>query len=481
MAQYEKLRDYGEELLRSNPGSTVRIDVEPLCNPSSPTRQFRRMYVCLGALKQGFKLAGRPLLGLDGCFLKGPFPGQLLMAVGVDANNGIYPVAYAVVEAETMSSWTWFLKLLGQDFDIDANSYFCFISDRQKGLIPAVSKVFPRCEHRFCLRHIHENMKPRWKGELYKNLLWNCAAATTIQAFEKGMNTIKDEDKALHDWLKEIPAKNWCRAYFSGLAKCDILLNNICEVFNSQLIQGRDKPIITSLEFIREYLMKKHVVVQKLIAKCQGPLTPTATKVFEKIKSDAVHYSVIWTGGSKYQVTTHFNDHQDQRIVNVDDRSCSCRGWDVTGMPCRHAVACIWNMGLHGRGDGVPERWVDRAYWLQTWKDVYACLIDPINGMDMWPKSACPTTLVAPKYHAQVGRPKKKRKKSVVEIDELKGKKKPLEAEVEKLSEQIPTTGKMPRKGNSLTCKLCKEKGHNKRTCRNKPGVGQSQQSEHVP
>ncbi|XP_022024860.1 uncharacterized protein LOC110925200 [Helianthus annuus] len=220
--------------------------------------------------------------------------------------------------------------------------------------------------------------------------------------------------------------------------------------------------------------MKKHVVVQKLIAKCQSPLTPTATTVFEKIKNDAIHYSVIWTGGSKYQVTTHFNDHQDQRIVNVVDKSSSSRGWDVTGMPCRHAVACIWNMGLHGRGDGVPERWVDRAYWLQTWKDVYACLIDPTNGMDMWLKSACPTTLVAPKYHAQLRRPKKKRKKSVVEIDELKGKKKPLEVEVEKLSEQIPTTGKIPRKGNSLTCKLCKEKGHNKRTCRNKTCVGQS-------
>ncbi|GJV35245.1 hypothetical protein Tco_1407722 [Tanacetum coccineum] len=39
-------------------------------------------------------------LGLDGCFLSGPFPGQILTTVEVDANNGIYPIAYAIVEAK---------------------------------------------------------------------------------------------------------------------------------------------------------------------------------------------------------------------------------------------------------------------------------------------------------------------------------------------------------------------------------------------
>ncbi|KAJ0744034.1 putative transposase, MuDR, plant, MULE transposase domain-containing protein [Helianthus annuus] len=131
-AQYENLRNYCEELLRSNPGSTVKIDVEPCGNPSSPTRQFRRIYVCLGALKAGFKLIGRPILGLDGCFLKGPFHGQILTAVGVDGNNGIYPVAYAVVEAETTASWSWFLECLGDDLELEHNSNFTFITDRQK-------------------------------------------------------------------------------------------------------------------------------------------------------------------------------------------------------------------------------------------------------------------------------------------------------------------------------------------------------------
>ncbi|KAL6535664.1 hypothetical protein OROMI_027038 [Orobanche minor] len=37
---------------------------------------FRRIYVCLGALKKGFKAIGRRLLGLDGAFMSGPFPGQ---------------------------------------------------------------------------------------------------------------------------------------------------------------------------------------------------------------------------------------------------------------------------------------------------------------------------------------------------------------------------------------------------------------------
>nr|KAJ0215401.1 hypothetical protein LSAT_V11C300146650 [Lactuca sativa] len=94
------LRDYVLELLNTNPGTTVRIDVYLETSPSNTTRTFRRIYVCLGALKLGFKFGLRDFLGLDGTFMKGPYPGQVLTAVGLDSNNGIYPVAYAVVETE---------------------------------------------------------------------------------------------------------------------------------------------------------------------------------------------------------------------------------------------------------------------------------------------------------------------------------------------------------------------------------------------
>ncbi|GJY15178.1 gag-pol polyprotein [Tanacetum coccineum] len=105
--------------------------------------------------------------------------GFLKQAVGIDANNGIYLVAYALVEAETENSWCWFLQCLGDDLDRQPNSNFTFISDRQ--------------------RHIHENMKKGWRGKLFKECLWKCAAATTIVAFERCMNELKSLNVGAHD------------------------------------------------------------------------------------------------------------------------------------------------------------------------------------------------------------------------------------------------------------------------------------------
>ena len=129
--QYAILRDYVLELQRTNPDTTVKLDVER-GDPSEPTRQFRRIYICLGALKKGFKAGKKELLGLDGCFMKGQYPGQLLTAVAVDPNHGTYPVAYAIVESETLNSWSWFLTALGDDLDLTRESNFTFMSGRQK-------------------------------------------------------------------------------------------------------------------------------------------------------------------------------------------------------------------------------------------------------------------------------------------------------------------------------------------------------------
>ncbi|GJV19101.1 hypothetical protein Tco_1368121 [Tanacetum coccineum] len=73
--EYSMLRDYVVELHSTNPNTPVKITVERNIDPSLPTRVFQRIYVSLGALILGFRAGRRDLLGLDGAFKKGSFPG----------------------------------------------------------------------------------------------------------------------------------------------------------------------------------------------------------------------------------------------------------------------------------------------------------------------------------------------------------------------------------------------------------------------
>jgi hypothetical protein len=73
---------------------------------------FQRMYICLEVCKRDFKNGCRSILRLDACHLKGEYGGQLLCAIGLDGNDDMFPIAYAVAEAKTRESWQWFIQLL---------------------------------------------------------------------------------------------------------------------------------------------------------------------------------------------------------------------------------------------------------------------------------------------------------------------------------------------------------------------------------
>lgn len=58
--------------------------------------------------------------------------GTLLTAVGHDANNQIYPVAWFVVQTENGDKWLWFIKHLKADLGLQDGSGYVMISDRCK-------------------------------------------------------------------------------------------------------------------------------------------------------------------------------------------------------------------------------------------------------------------------------------------------------------------------------------------------------------
>ncbi|KAL0361903.1 UNVERIFIED_CONTAM: hypothetical protein Sradi_3874800 [Sesamum radiatum] len=191
--------------------------------------KFDKMYICFSTLKQGFRSGCRPLIEVDGCLLKGPHDGILLTVVSVDPNNNLFPIAYVIVSGETRASWEWFLELLKSDLEIVKDDIYTFIFDKQKSLVPAFDSVFPRSDKR----------------------------ATTVQKWEWRMQEMAVLSQQAYDLFSDKPPIQWSKAYFNTFAKCDMMFNNICEAFNYCILDARERPVLTMLEWIREFLVTR--------------------------------------------------------------------------------------------------------------------------------------------------------------------------------------------------------------------------------
>ncbi|XP_014523647.1 uncharacterized protein LOC106779942 [Vigna radiata var. radiata] len=199
--QYSRIFYYAHELLARNPGSTIKVKVEPYDGKT----MFQRFYACLKACKDSF-VSCRPIIGLDGAFLKGRHHGELLTAVARDANDQILPLAYAIVEVEKKETWTWFLELLIEDLGgSDMCSALIVMSDQQKGLRQAVQDVFPEVAQRFCVRHLYANFRKKFPGKNLKRLMWRAAPTTHPQQWENEMRNMKEVNEDAFRHLIAIP------------------------------------------------------------------------------------------------------------------------------------------------------------------------------------------------------------------------------------------------------------------------------------
>ncbi|KAM1339410.1 hypothetical protein ACFX1X_038735 [Malus domestica] len=274
----------------------------------------------------GFKKGCRSVIGLDGCFVKGKHLGQILATIGIDANNGMFPLAYVVVEIENEDTWEWFLKMLIGDLGMSNTHGYAFITNKQKWLINAIQTLMPNAKHRLCVRHLHNNFKKIHSGLALKQTLWEAARATTIPWFQSIMDKLKEDNEEAWKWLDDKPPGHWSKSYFSTYFKCDILANNLCKAFNKSIVKARDKPILTMLQMIRKNLMVRMANRRVATLKCKGVVGPRIEKIIDKLKNERGICLATLAGDMKYQVQ-HL--HGWEFAVDLGARTCSCRKWDI--------------------------------------------------------------------------------------------------------------------------------------------------------
>ncbi|XP_020254255.1 uncharacterized protein LOC109831336 [Asparagus officinalis] len=235
---------YLEAIKRNNPGTEYEILSEEI---APGMERFTRVFWAFGPAIKGFTFC-RPLLSIDGTHLYGKYKGVLLVATGVDANGGLFPLAFAVVEVEDTSSWKWFFELIYKWIpSVRAPRLITFISDRMKGIIRALHEGFGAPHHhRYCLRHIRDNFKKK-HGEInLQNLLWQAGCATDTLVYEHCREKIKSLSLDAHNWiehnLKPQFKHRWALCKDEGVRFC-MMTTNCSGSFNGVLKGARAMPI----------------------------------------------------------------------------------------------------------------------------------------------------------------------------------------------------------------------------------------------
>ncbi|XP_077232035.1 uncharacterized protein LOC143865815 [Tasmannia lanceolata] len=349
---------------------------------------------------------------MDGTNLRGKNPCVLLIACGMDGNNGIFPFAYAIVEKENIETWSWFLcQLRVRVCQPHRRTGITFVSDRQKGIIQVVNDVFPESYHSYSIRHIQANIKEYFKDEYVEEQFWKAATTLREDIFRMTMADI------------EQPIKK----HMNGYAR---LLRKIGLVSNVVLKNAKEYPIAILVEHTRWKASESFAKRREASNGWKGPLTSHAIKTIQLASEKGRRMNVSALDSLLFQVSSKY--HQDR--VDLREKTCSCRAFQTFGIAGAHAMTAT---GFR-KADVLDftEEW----YRSETLRDTYNEVIDTTLDKLQWQQpEARLLPIDPPKFERLPGRPKKKRKESTF------------------------------NSGIHNRCGNCGQLGHNKQRCGNKP------------
>ena len=200
---------------------------------------------CVNAFNNSLKV-----VFLDACSLRCKMKGVLMVASTLDGNDQIVPLACGVAPIENIKHWTLFVSRLSTALHLPDIDQLVVISDRDKGLVEAVTIILPNAHHAFCLRHISENLLKRAKG--VQDLLWRAASSFKVGEFEENMETIRSVSEIAHTFLVGTNPASWARALFAP-PRYGHLTSNVAESCNHMLDELRQHlPLRLFLLFVEK-------------------------------------------------------------------------------------------------------------------------------------------------------------------------------------------------------------------------------------
>ena len=255
----------------------------------------------------------------------------------------------------------------------------------------------------------------------------------TLNGFDVAMQKLKEESEIAWVWLSKIHVETWARHAMDYNCKSDLVVNNLSEVFNKMILNVRGKPVQTMIDGIRTKLMVRHEVKRSGAATARWEICPAYSEILEENKKWSRLCTSKKAAANLWQVTSGVD-----RIyaVDLDAKSCGCKKWDLSGIPCSHAISAIYKSKQH------PEDFVHPFFKKEMYMAAYNPVIYPVPGPDCWTKTNTPD-IEAPVFKTEIGRKQTKRRKGKFEVPQPK------------------QTSRM----GTITCSNCNLQGHRYTSC----------------
>lgn len=277
---------------------------------------------------------------VDGTFMKHEHGGTLLVACFLNSNGEIQIVAVAWVSGENKDNWSWFLTSLLQA----VRSPSFVISDRDKGLIPAMEAVAPTIHHFVCLRHMMENFNMKFRNKALRDDAWRLGKSLSLSSYQRRADALKTKNAKALEWMEAVSKVKWSATH-SPCTRFGTMTSNNVESTNNVLLAAREMPLLDCLMHIEKYVGGKWV---EFVVKSSSwnQLTAYAHKKFITKHLSGVVDKIEILPSCATSFVARVKKDSDLPVeytVDLDDRNslCSCGYYKCMKAPCVHVIAAL--------------------------------------------------------------------------------------------------------------------------------------------
>ncbi|XP_023644686.1 uncharacterized protein LOC17899636 isoform X2 [Capsella rubella] len=371
--EYRLLPQYCYEIRRTNPGSVAVVHANPIDGT------FQHLFISFRASITGFLNACQPFIALDNTLLESKYPGTLLLATGFDGDGAVFPLAFAIVNEENDSNWRRFLSELRKILEVNSENMpkLTILSSMERFTADGVEANFPTACHGICVHYLAEQFQKEFQSSILVNLLWEAAHSLTVLEFKSKMNKIEQISPEASLWIQNFSPALWASSYFEGTRFGHLTANVITESLSNWIQGTSGLPIIQMMECIHGHLMNMFKERRETSSHWSDVLVPSAENQMVAAVEKSRVQRVYRAKEAEFEVMTH----EGNAVVNIKNRSCLCRRWEVYGFPCSHAVGAL--LSCKENVYDYTESW----FTVENYRRTYAETVEPVSDEVQWKKN----------------------------------------------------------------------------------------------